>query len=404
MSTRFYLVLIVLLAPVLTAQDCDRGGKCERRAAFRVNFCFEALADLTRDCYLNTGQPCDPADFDGPLTYVRDVEGACEGSTPQVVGYGAQVHGPDLANRLEEECTGQVASLVARTFGGPHASVLNDAIAGGNTADQACLVAAFDEGAALTASVFDARRLCAQSPELNDVPCDLATTQIDIALAESAAVALIDAGCAGSDLESLIGIDSQEFASRAVTQADCMTSAGIGDTWPLPTTTCGPATIGPNIPIPARATPTQIVLDESVWGTRCGDGSPYAFWIDLAPAGSPVENVVVHMKGGGVCLFNDDCLNKLVNSPDLFSAVDDGFPSGGIFNTDPAVNPFANWTKVSLPYCTQDVFAGMGETEVFPSITVHRYGAVNVRAALQYVRNIIWAEANATSPKAIART
>jgi hypothetical protein len=34
----------------------------------------------------------------------------------------------------------------------------------------------------------------------------------------------------------------------------------------------------------------------------------------------------------------------------------------------------------------------MGTTEVFPSVTVHRYGARNVRAALQYVSNLISTE------------
>lgn len=375
------------------AQSCDEGGICERAGAFQVNFCFQQVADATRDCYLATGAPCDPASLDEHFAFLRTgIEKSCTGSRPQPAGYGSQMHGPALADRLVEECGGQVASLAARSFGGPHARVLNEAISTSNVAAQACMDAAFAGGATLIATVLDEHRLCAQSPDLLDAPCNLATTQANVAAAEAAAVAQINAGCPGSTLADLIGLDAPKFVARAMDQADCMTSAGIGDTWPLPNSTCGPRIIGPSMTVPDRATPTQVVLEGSVWDTRCGDGSPYAFWVDLAPVGSPIENVLVFMQGGGVCVFNDDCAARFASSPGLFNATSDGFPRDGIFDTNPAANPFADWTKVFLPYCTQDVFAGMGTTEVFPSVTVHRYGARNIRAALQYVRNMIWAE------------
>lgn len=400
MPSRIHITLIILMTPVLMAESCDEAGICERGAAFDLKFCFEAVAEATRDCYLGTGQACDSAALDPQLSFLRSgVENSCAGSRPQLTGYGSRMHGPTLAGRLEEECMGQVASLAAQAFGGPQASVLNAALSGGNTADETCLDAAFTEGARFVAAVFDENRLCAQSPELLDVPCDLPNTEAQIASARASASIAISAACSASDLESLIGIDLDEFLARARGRSDCMTSAGVADTWPLATTTCGPEIIGPSMAVPARGVPTQVVLDGGVWGSLCGDGSPYAFWVELAPAGSPVENVVFHMQGGGVCLFNDDCLSRSVSEPGLFNATGDGFPSGGVFDTDLADNPFANWTKVFLPYCTQDVFAGMGATEVFPSVTVQRYGASNVRAALQYVRNILWAEANVNSPE-----
>jgi hypothetical protein len=37
---------------------------------------------------------------------------------------------------------------------------------------------------------------------------------------------------------------------------------------------------------------------------------------------------------------------------------------------------------------------------VFPEITVHRYGARNVQAALRYVRDVLWAQMDATDPTA----
>lgn len=107
-----------------------------------------------------------------------------------------------------------------------------------------------------------------------------------------------------------------------------------------------------------------------------------------------MENVVVHMQGGGVCLFNNDCRRV---SSGLFRALDNNLATGGyLSNTNPA-NPFRDWTKVYLPYCTQDVHTGGGSTTVFPDITVHRFGARNVRAALRYVRDVLWTELDRTS-------
>ncbi len=145
-----------------------------------------------------------------------------------------------------------------------------------------------------------------------------------------------------------------------------------------------------------RDTYVQVVLDEAEYGTRCGDGSQYAFWIRLAPAGQPVENVVLQMQGGGVCIFEGDCAAA---DPDLFEALDDTAETSGIMSNDPQVSPFANWTKVFLPYCTQDVFVGGGATSTFPSVTVHRFGAPNVRAALRVVRDVLWRELDATTPE-----
>jgi hypothetical protein len=154
---------------------------------------------------------------------------------------------------------------------------------------------------------------------------------------------------------------------------------------------CGPREAIAELP---RGEWRQVVLDESIFGTRCGDGSPYAFQVRLAPEGSPVENVVVGMEGGGVCVFEEDCASR---PADLFEALSDPPFELGPLSNDPAFSPFADWTKVFLPYCTQDVFIGGGATSNFPSVTVHRFGSIDVRAALQYVRDAIWRVLDAES-------
>jgi len=139
------------------------------------------------------------------------------------------------------------------------------------------------------------------------------------------------------------------------------------------------------------------MLDEAVWGTKCGDGTPYAFWVRMAPAGSPASDVVVHLQGGGVCVLQQQCEAVAANSPQLFEALNDNFNASGIFNSDPAQSAFANYTHIFLPYCTQDVFTGGGVFQDFGTVSVYRYGALNARAALRVLRNLVSERVNAES-------
>ena len=66
-------------------------------------------------------------------------------------------------------------------------------------------------------------------------------------------------------------------------------------------------------------------------------------------------------------------------------------------STDPTINPFSDWTMIFLPYCTQDVHIGGGRQSIFSTITVNRYGAVNVRAALRYLRDVLWSTLDTTT-------
>ncbi len=188
----------------------------------------------------------------------------------------------------------------------------------------------------------------------------------------------------------MIAIDTPAYVARAAAQSRCMTAIAHPDPSPL-ALDCGPRD---SLEATPRGQYVQVVLDSNEFGTQCGDGSPYAFWIRLAPVGQPVENVVLQMQGGGVCIFESDC-NSV--SSDLFEAQSDPAEQTGIMSNDPLVSPFANWTKVYLPYCTQDVFIGGGTTSNFPSITVQRFGAINTRAALRYVRDVLWREMDATT-------
>jgi hypothetical protein len=75
--------------------------------------------------------------------------------------------------------------------------------------------------------------------------------------------------------------------------------------------------------------------------------------------------------------------------------MDDEPPEDGIMSNDPELSPFANWTKVFLPYCTQDVFIGGGVVESFEALDLQRFGALNVRAAVRVTRDLLWGEMDA---------
>jgi len=139
----------------------------------------------------------------------------------------------------------------------------------------------------------------------------------------------------------------------------------------------------------------RIDVDGEQWGTMCGDGSGYSFWVKLAPEGKPLDRVLVGLQGGGVCVLEGQCAARLESNPGLFTAADDEPLGAGIASEDPEVSPFYDWTQVYLPYCNQDVFAGGGVIEYPGTLDLPRYGSINLRSAVQMVRDVIWREMDA---------
>jgi len=265
---------------------------------------------------------------------------------------------------------------------------------------QACMDAAYAESASFTDLAFNLQRDCALDPACDPVAL---SSNLDSAGSQSAGV--IDSACPSDFLEFLVGVPAAEAIARARAQSECMVGAALGDTTPV-SLACAPGAL-PGVTVVktqptgltpfAPGVPTQVVLDGAQWGTKCGDGSPYAFWVQLPPAGGSASNVVAHMQGGGVCVLQSQCEGVAAGNPGLFEALGDGFNASGIFNADPGQNDFADWTKIFLPYCTQDVFTGGGVLQDYGTVTVERYGALNARAALRVLRNILAEELNDTT-------
>lgn len=369
---------------VIPAAALTPAQKCEKVAAAALRSCFARASSRLRRCYRKTGAACLETDLDKVRSRVeKKVTKKCTDATVQSLGYGPTITASSLVARLQEACVGDAKSLAARTYGGPQAAVL----AAGTEEDADCLDEAYKRARILIKKAFKKQSSCVLKTRKGKT-CDPASPASKVAKHTAAAAEKIAARC--PELESLIGLDENRFTDRALGQARCMVATVHPDVSPL-SLDCG---LRSAVPAPARGAWTQVVLDQSEWGTKCGDGSNYAFQLRLAPNGSAPENVLIHLQGGGVCLADSDCMNV---SADLFEALSETPPTGGFNSTNPADNPFWDWTMLFLPYCTQDVHFGGGTTSNFPHVTVERYGAINVRAALRYLRDVLWAELDATT-------
>ena len=370
---------LVLLSAVAPSQATTPGQTCEKKAVAALRRCGKSVTKQQLVCVQQTGAACLPADAGvtkALVTVSAKVLQACPDiATVSAAGYAPLLSPAGLVAKLQEACTSEAASLFARSFGGPHAAVRTTAVA-----DRPCLDYAYRKGRTLVDYALKQQSRCVLKAHGGGI-CVPATVASKIAARESRTGASIAGKC--SDLGGLIGLDPTAYTSRASTQSHCMLATAHGQTAPL-ALECGPRA---DVPVPALGVATQIVLPSAVYGTRCGDGSDYAFWIRMPPAGHPASKVVVHIVGGGACYDGPSCAAQ---DPDLFEALSDGMGSGGILSATNPDNPFLDWVQVSLPYCTQDLHIGGGITNVFSEMTVNRYGALNLRAALGYVRDVVW--------------
>jgi Pectinacetylesterase len=114
--------------------------------------------------------------------------------------------------------------------------------------------------------------------------------------------------------------------------------------------------------------------------TPLRDGSKFSYWIRKA---NP-KKVVFYLQGGGACFSAKTCARgSELYRPNLRS--DDG-PTGqaGMFDLADKRNPFADYSIVYVPYCT-DVHLGNTTRTYAPGLTVRHKGYVNATAALDHL-------------------
>ena len=348
-------------------------ASCETITGFALAECTATVARLHADCLDDADSLCDSSDPDVVAafdTLRAEVSASCE--TADLLDEAAASRSAGLVAACDQEAT----SLVGRVAGGPQAAVWADA----SDDERECLATA------LSASIDQMEQSALGFAACADQPCS------DTTMAESRAplhdITIIEVEEVCPDLASLIALDPARLVQNTADQVDCIAAMGRPDIEDLGLT-CGPSAAEFEAP---RGTWTQVVVDGERWGTKCGDGTDYAFWIRPAPEGEPLDKVLIGLEGGGVCVFAEDCGSRFERAPELFNALDNAEPLAlGIASTDPAESPYANWTQVFLPYCNQDVFAGGGVDEDLGSgVVVPRYGAVNARSAISMVRNWMW--------------
>ncbi|MFM8269098.1 MAG: pectin acetylesterase-family hydrolase, partial [Pseudomonadota bacterium] len=118
-------------------------------------------------------------------------------------------------------------------------------------------------------------------------------------------------------------------------------------------------------------------------GSVCGDGSPSYFTL-VAKENSP--NLLVYLEPGGACWSAETCqfghvlnLSAKPKSKKILS-------EKGLLNLSDPTNPFFNFSKVSIPYCTGDVFLGDRDTNYGDSSNpkvIHHRGFKNALLTMQ---------------------
>ncbi len=162
------------------------------------------------------------------------------------------------AARFTRACRAEAESLEARTFGGPQSAVWASA----DTASRGCLAFAHAQAAEIIDEVLVLHSVCIA----DDSDCDVEALEETATTTVGNAATAIGTTC---DLEALIALDSDEYAARALAQADCLTATAFADPSPL-SLDCGPSAVTATLP---RGQYAQVVLDQATYGTRCGDGS-----------------------------------------------------------------------------------------------------------------------------------
>ena len=416
-----YKILLVLLLS-LSLEGCSNEksntiddkrievSTCLEKLSAEFKQCTKTLNDEMLACHEHSGEECESnnATILGSLDQLGQaiLQHCSDSSDIQLMGYPASFDQNQLTTQLQHQCVDGAQALSRHVFGGPKGKVLDEVT---GQEDRTCLTSAY-----AAAYEYMSNRSVLQSQCIKGVGCDALDS--NIANIKNQAINTIEQVCSSQPIESFIGETAQQLIESREFQSDCSTSYIYPDQDEIKLT-CEPRktvsatqayTLGPNKTeklfshinqqgettrieqyIPNYGEYVQIELDGDEFGTRCGDGSNYRFWMQLAPNASQLNDVYVYVQGGGSCMTESTCnaaayklnnrrLDGLGETPSVHFS--------DSYNTE---NPFKEWTKVMLPYCTQDGHIGSGLEEQLGSLSLHRNGSVNLRKALAYARDVI---------------
>lgn len=124
-------------------------------------------------------------------------------------------------------------------------------------------------------------------------------------------------------------------------------------------------------------------------GAVCADGSPYFFTLR---AQRNSKDLLIFLQPGGACWSAETCGVNQVISLNRKSPQKLNLPEKGLLDLSNPSYPFYGFSKITLPYCTGDVFLGDKEinygTKEKPSIMRHR-GYRNVQQAMDVIKSFM---------------
>ncbi len=124
-------------------------------------------------------------------------------------------------------------------------------------------------------------------------------------------------------------------------------------------------------------------------GSTCADGTPSFITLTRRPT---AKHVLVYLTGGGACWDAQTCKKGLANPLTRTETPTDWNNGDGIGDATDSNNPFAaDYSVVTVPYCTGDVHAGARTinygTDAAPYVIRHQ-GFKNVQLAFDKVKSI----------------
>lgn len=376
---------------------------CEKKAAGAVALCAKKVGFALRACYRATGDTCQPGDTRvaaarTKLTTLLKKGCGEDDAIVEAAGYGGGGLGGTgaltydaLGARLWEECGRQAQQLATASFGGPHAPVA----AAASKTEAKCLDQAFKQGNVLLNKVSRQHTKCILKERAGKT-CNRSKMTPWIAAQTFKAIGKVSGVCAG-ELENLVGVSPAVFFDRVLDRGECLVAAAHpGTADELGLETCGPREMAPWVDI-TQAGVSRLVLPYEAGAIGCADsGSDYRFFVRPAAGGPPYDKVMIYLQGGGYCVDADSCEAKRASQSWLFNS-NASMPQNGIFDTGASnPNPFADWTHVYIPYCTQDLHLGTGASTPIGTAgdRMNRNGANNLRRALGVLRDQLWFSAD----------
>ena len=273
------------------------------------------------------------------------------------------------------------ASLGSRSFGGPQGAALTDA----DDAARACLTTAHEEASALVDTLVSVYHDCLEV-ERDGGACDVAATEAqaneDI---EQLALAV---GTACASLPALVSLDPPTFA-------------------PPPLRLAAPA-IAPSSPLTSTAARARSDR-HAAQSVRTGRTRlrhlrhPLRRRRSVRLLGPPRAKDRRSTTWSSACRAAASSPARTARrAPRSVRGVERSAGDRRPAPNDPDISPFADWTK-SVPAVLQPGrLHRRRRRSNFDQVTVHRFGAINVRAAMRYVRDVVWRELDRDTDRATA--